>query len=122
MSTSLAEDDERVLRKWTRSYAQRLYQYAAFSIVGAASGLGGLWNLAETVLDGGRLGLSAWQTLTGQPLVQPLDTYRLLATASGSYIMFSTTLICVLAIVFIRRDARRYELFQKLQHTDVARA
>ena len=102
--------------------AQRLYQYAAFSIVGAASGLGGLWNLAETVLDGGRLGLSAWQTLTGQPLVQPLDTYRLLATASGSYIMFSTTLICVLAIVFIRRDARRYELFQKLQHTDVARA
>jgi hypothetical protein len=83
------------------------------------SGGGGVWQLAETIAAGKSLGLTALQTIFGSPLPKPPDMYRLVATASPSYVMLLTAGFCVLIMLFIRTDARRYRVFLKLSSAKV---
>ena len=118
MCTLLSNADAVVLRKWTRTYRYRWYAWAGFAVLAVTSGSSGLWQLVETISAGRRIGLTALQTLLGSPLVEPLDAYRLLAMASSSYIMLEMALFCIPIMLFIRKEARRYQVVLKLLPAD----
>jgi hypothetical protein len=54
------------------------------------------------------------ETLLATRVADPLDTYRLLATASASYLMLATTAFCIVFVFVVRKDARRYRVVLKL--------
>ncbi len=114
MCTSLSDADAVVLKKWARTYRYRWYAWVLFAVMTAVSGGGALWNLAVTISQGGRLGLTAIETLSGSPTAEPLDAYRLLAMASASYIMLATALFCSAFMLVVRKDTRRYRVVLKL--------
>jgi hypothetical protein len=117
----LSDADALIVTRWARNHRCRWFGWAVCAIVALVLGGGGIFQLAETVDSGKRLGLTAVQTLSGSPLANPLDRYPLLASASGSLALLVGAGYLITLMLLVRRESRQYRVLLKLRSGEETR-